>query len=130
MIFAKITLFFVGSFWVEILRLAHSFGLWGCLGRSKLRQFDKNPMDLTRIPMPGNGFGHNFVHKILSNPSNFHAIDDVSSVPGTPTTQNYAPNEVSRPKSFPRKKICFLQKSLFRRFFHFFRDLKTKKLEI
>ena len=51
MIFAKIIFFFVGSFWVEILRLAHSFGLWGCLGHSKCRQFDENPMDLTRIPM-------------------------------------------------------------------------------
>ena len=51
MIFEKKTFFFVGSFWVEILRLAHSFGLWGCLGHSKRRQFDENPMDLTRIPM-------------------------------------------------------------------------------
>ena len=32
----------VGSSWVEILRLAHSFGLWGCLGCSKHRQFHEN----------------------------------------------------------------------------------------
>ena len=51
MIFEKITFFFVGSFWVEILRLAHSFGLWGCLGCSKHRLFHENLMDLTRSPM-------------------------------------------------------------------------------
>ena len=45
MIFAKITCFFVGSFWVEILRLAHSFGLSGCLGCSKHRQFHKNQLN-------------------------------------------------------------------------------------
>ena len=47
-VFSKITVFFVGSFWVEIhvLRLAHSFGLWGCLGHSKRRQFDEYSMDL------------------------------------------------------------------------------------
>ena len=52
MIFAKIILFFVGSFWVEILRLAHSLGVCGCLGCSKHRQFHENLMDfmiLTRI---------------------------------------------------------------------------------
>jgi len=66
----------------------------------------------------------------LSNPSDFHGIDDVSSIPDTPTPQNYAPNEVSRPKSFPRKKTFFFQKSFFRTNFHIFRDLKIQKFEI
>ena len=62
MIFAKIIFFFVGSFWVEILRLAHSLGLWRCLGRSKHRQFHENceiseiSMDLTRILTDPVGF--------------------------------------------------------------------------
>ena len=33
-----------------------------------------------------------------------------SRVPSTPTTKNYAGNEVSRPKSIPRKKMFFCRK--------------------
>ena len=55
--FSEKKIFFVRSFWVEIIRLPHSFGFWGCLGRSKRRQFHKNhqismvSVDLTRILM-------------------------------------------------------------------------------
>ena len=46
-----------------------------------------------------------------------------SRVPSTPTTKNYAGNEVLRPKIIPRKKTFFLQKMFFRNIFHFFRHL-------
>ena len=41
MISEKKTFFFVMSIWVEILRLAHSFGLWGCWGLTNIVHFDK-----------------------------------------------------------------------------------------
>ena len=47
-----------------------------------------------------------------------------SRVPSTPTTKNYAANEVSWPKSFSRKKNIFLQKMFFRNIFDIFRHLK------
>ena len=50
--------------------------------------------------------------------------DWFSSVPSTPTTENYAANEVSRPKRLPRKKIYFFQNFENLCIFHFFRDLK------
>ena len=53
-----------------------------------------------------------------------------SRVPSTPTTKNYAGNEVSRPKSIPRKKYFFLQKMFFRNIFHIFRHLKISNFEI
>ena len=49
-----------------------------------------------------------------------------SRVPSTPTTKNYAGNEVSRPKSIPRKKKFFLQKMFFAIFSTFF-DTSTSR---
>ena len=40
----------------------------------------------------------------------FYQNERCSRVPSTPTAQNYAPNEVSRPKSFPRKKNIIFSK--------------------
>ena len=116
----------MGPAYLEFLKLENFVELEsrevGDISRKSIKTqgFDKN----------SNGFGQNFVHKILSNPSDFHQIDDVSSVPGTPTVQNYAPNEVSRPKSFPRKKCGFCKNHFFSENFHFFRDLKIQKFEI
>ena len=53
-----------------------------------------------------------------------------SSVPSTPRTKNYAANEVSRPKSFPRKKKFFLRKSFFRNIFGIFQLVKIQKFAI
>ena len=51
-----------------------------------------------------------------------------SGVPSTPTTKNYAANEVSRPKSFPRKKYFFCRKSFFAIFFICFDISKSQIL--
>ena len=56
MIFAKKNFFFVMSILVEIIRLAHSFGLWGCLGCSKHRQFHENH----QLSMVFQGFDKDF----------------------------------------------------------------------
>ena len=47
-----------------------------------------------------------------------------SSVPSTPTTENYAANEVSRPKRLPRKNIFYFQNFENRCILHIFRVLK------
>ena len=64
--------------------------------------------------------------KTVSQIMDLHGFSEnwgCSRVPSTPTTKNYAGNEVSRPKSIPRKKMFFLQKKFFRNIFHFFRHL-------
>ena len=66
--------------------------------------------------------------EFLSNPSDFHQIDDVSRVPGTPTAQNYAPNEVSRSKSFPRKKNVIFVKIIFSQKFSIFSRPQNPKI--
>ena len=126
MIFAKITLFFVGSFWVEMLRLAHSFGLWGCLGHSKRCQFDENPMDLTRIPMDLGRilFIKSYqIHRIFIKLTTLR----VSQAPHSPKL--CAKRSISTQK-LPTKKNVIFAKIIFRRNFHFFRDLKIQKFEI
>ena len=52
--------------------------------------------------------------------------DWFSSVPSTSTTENYAANEVSRPKRLPRKNIFIFQNFENRFIFHIFRVLKIR----
>ena len=71
--------------------------------------------------------------KMVSRAMDFHGFFEnrwCSRVPSTLRTKNYAANEVSRPKSFPRKKMLFFQKSKNRNIFGIFRLVKIQKFAI
>ena len=123
MIFAKIFFFCRGNFWVEILRLAHSFGLWECLGHSKRRQFDENPMDLTRIPMDLGRilFIKSYqIHRIFIKLTMFR----VSQAPSHPKTMRQT--KYLDPKTSHEKKDDFCKNHFFAEIFTFFETSKSK----
>ena len=123
MISEKKTFFFVVSFWVEIVRLPHSFGLWGCLGHSKRRQFDENPMDLTRIPMDLGRilFIKSYqIHRISMKLTAFR----VSQAPSHPKTMRQT--KYLDPKTAHEKNDDFCKNHFFAEIFTFFETSKSK----
>ena len=84
--------------------------------KQAINRHEQESMDFQLITIPSSDF-----HGFFENERCWRA-------PSTPTTKNYAANEVSRPKSFPR--IFFLQKMFFRNIFHIFRHLKISNFEI
>ena len=64
MIFAKIIYFFVGSFWVEILRLVHSFGSWA-VGVSGMLETSSFSWKSDGFDKKSNDFWSIFVHSAI-----------------------------------------------------------------
>ena len=65
---------------------------------------------------------------ILSNPSDFHQIDDVSGVPGTPTSQKICAKRSISTQKLPTKKNVIFAKIIFSQKFSLFSRPQNPKI--
>ena len=120
------TFFFVMSIWVEILRLPHSFWLWGCWEFENIVKF----RIFRGFPSTFSGFQWTFFKKTPQiwswKSSDFDEIDDVHGLPAPPQPKTMRQTKYLDPNTHHEKKSFFFRNQNFAIFFTFFDFSKSR----